>query len=149
MFNRLAGYRWLGTRTLHADLDKVRREAVEKLDLLRHGSGGAKFHGALCYLRIQNAAATAEVDHHMADYKLLRNLLAVLAIDLAGRIVPLFRGESAGTQAWLILALECALIGVCFWAFVQMFNWAQLLCFQYVCLLPQKPNTPAKEDTTQ
>jgi len=88
----------------------------------------AEFHTALSFLHLENPAAAAEVDHHMADYKLLRNMLAVLIIDLVARAC------SIREQLPLFL-LEIATLGLCFIAFVRMFAWAQLLAYQYVCLI--------------
>src|SRR2546428_5981174 len=94
------------SRTLHNDIAAFRHEASERLELIRIGSPGSKFHTALSYLRTRNAAAAAELDHHMADYKLLRNLFAVLVIDLLIR-------ASTTPQESSILILEGVLVVVC------------------------------------
>ena len=110
------------------DVVVFRKQARRRLDLLSAGSRQAKFHTALSYLKMKNSTAAAEVEHHMADYKLLRNLLAVLVIDLSVRAVK-------GQTKTLILVVEGLSIVACLVAFVRMFNWAQLLSFQYVCLI--------------
>src|SRR4051812_4707441 len=69
-------------RDLRDDVEKFRRRASERVESMTIGSRQARFHTALSYLRLHKAEAAAEVDHHMADYKLLRNLVAVLLIDL-------------------------------------------------------------------
>jgi hypothetical protein len=117
--------------TLHKDLEEFRKRAITHCELLRIGSRQARFHTALSYLRTQRAEAAAEVDHHMADYKLLRNLLAVLSIDLIAR-------ASVVSPQIGILILEGVLLVACFIAFVRMFCWAELLGFQYVCLITKE-----------
>ena len=124
--------------TLHNDLGEFRTRAIKHCELLRVGSRQARFHTALSYLRTQKAEAAAEVDHHMADYKLSRNLLVVLGIDLIAR------GAAVSPQIG-ILILEGTLLVLCFIAFVRMFCWAELLAFQYVCLLTE----PKEEKTTE
>ena len=87
------------------------------------------FHRALSCLRIKNqAAAAGGVDHHMADYKLLRNLVTILAIDGTLRIFTEAHPRRMGTPELILLIF-------CFTAFVRIYNWAQLLAFQYVCLI--------------
>jgi len=115
---------------LRRDVDAFRDQASGQVELMKIGSRQANFHTALSYLRIQKAEVTADVDHHMADYKLLRNLLAVLIIDLTARV-------SLGSPI-LVLLLEAGAFMVCLLAFVRMFCWAELLAFQYVCLLSNK-----------
>ncbi|HEY5618642.1 MAG TPA: hypothetical protein VIK60_11920 [Vicinamibacterales bacterium] len=115
---------------LRRDVDTFRDQASGQVELMKIGSRQAKFHTALSYLRTQKTEAAAEVDHHMADYKLLRNLLAVLLIDLTARV-------TLGSPI-LVLLLEAGAFMVCLLAFVRMFCWAELLAFQYVCLLTDK-----------
>jgi hypothetical protein len=44
---------------------------------------GFCFHSALSYVRLKNTEAAAEIDQHMADYKLLRCLVFVLLLSTA------------------------------------------------------------------
>ena len=122
--------------TVHKDVVHFRDLAAWQLGLLKDSSLQAQFHVALSYLRINSAEAAAEIDHHMADYKLLRNLVAVLAIDLVAR----YPQGSTEFVPWEALALLA-----CFIAFLRMFNWAQLLAFQYVCLIKNQPRDTAKQ----
>jgi hypothetical protein len=123
------------------DVVLFRDDARKQLGLLKEGSEQAQFHAALSYLRIKDAAAAVEIDHHMADYKLLRNLLAILAIDLLARTLGYPKPES---QA--VIFLESLALVACFIAFVRMFNWAQLLSFQYVCLIKGELTKPPKTE---
>ena len=74
----------------------------------------------------------------MTDHKLLRNLILVLAID--GTI----RAFTQPSQC-RVAGLELVLMIVCFGAFVRMYNWAQLLAFQYVCLIHRNPDRQGKD----
>ena len=116
---------------LRQDVCAFREEATDRIALMTIGSLEARFHTALSYLRTKNAEAAAEVDHHMADYKLLRNLIAVLFIDL---LAP-----SIASPHVCVLVIEFILLMACFLAFVRMFCWAELLAFRYVCLIADKP----------
>ena len=117
---------------LRRDVDAFRDQASSQVELMKIGSRQARFHTALSYLCTQKTEAAADVDHHMADYKLLRNLLAVLLIDLTARV-------SLGSPI-LVLLLEAGVFTVCLLAFVRMFCWAELLAFQVqsACLLARK-----------
>jgi hypothetical protein len=130
-FNSLVPhFRWLLSSRLQKDVGLLRGEALRHLKAENGESDQSKFHRALSYLRIKDqAAAAGEVDHHMADYKLLRNLVAILAIDGTLRIFT-------EVPPWRMITLELILLIFCFAAYVRMYNWAQLLAFQYVCLIP-------------
>lgn len=122
-------FNWWPFLHLHGDVELFRRKALKHLQAVNGESDQSTFHRAISYIRIKNQpAATGEVDHHMADYKLLRNLVAILAIDSAIRIF--MRGPSVR-----IVTLELLVLILCFAGFVRMYNWAQLLAFQYVCLI--------------
>lgn len=128
IFNEAVPYfKWGIFRHLHHDLDAFRKKASERLALVENDSDQSKFHTALSYLRLKNQAASGEVDHHMADYKLLRNLVVVLAIDSAMRAFT-------KPHQYRVVGIELVLVVICIVAFVRMYNWAQLLAFQYVCL---------------
>jgi len=82
------------------------------------------FHTALSYVRLKSAEAAAEVDHHMADYKLLRCLLVMLPVIVW--VSPHHR--------WL--QVTEVLLGVpAVFAFVRMYNWARFLAFDYALQL--------------
>lgn len=125
-------------RKVYLDVKAFRERASKRLELADSDSPSSKFHSALSYLRINNAAATGEVDHHMADYKLLRNLVLVLAIDAVMRAFTPQRQRG-------LAGLELLLMIVCFGAYVRMYNWAQLLAFQYVCLIHSDPKAQDKD----
>jgi hypothetical protein len=133
-------FTWGLFRKLHHDVDTFRSAASEWLALAKNDSNQSKFHTALSYLRLKSPAAAAEVDHHMADYKLLRNLVLVLAVDGAIRVFVEHRYGPAGIELGLLL--------VCVLAFVRMYYWSELLAFQYVCLM-FRDTSPAqpKEDS--
>jgi len=97
------------------------------------GDTGTNFHAALSFLRLKHADATAEIDRHMAGYKLLRNLVAVFLFDLLLSL-PAWRQSPLRLGADLILML------LFFLAFVRMLQWGYLLAFQYCILIhEQKP----------
>jgi hypothetical protein len=121
-------------------VELFRRKALEHLQAVKGESNQSTFHRAISYLRIKSqGAAASEVDHHMADYKLLRNLVAILAIDGTIR-------SFTEAHPWLIVTLELVLLTFCFAAFVRMYNWAQLLAFQYVCLIPPESDGGQSEN---
>jgi hypothetical protein len=94
---------------------------------------GTNFHAALSFLRLKKAEAAAEIDRHMAGYKLLRNLVAVFLLDLILSIPGLPQTTSR-------LAADFLLVLLFFFAFVRMLQWAYLLAFQYCILInEQKP----------
>lgn len=98
---------------------------------------GIVFHAALSFLRLKNADAAAEIDRHMAGYKLLRCLVAVFFIDLI-LTIPKFR------EFRLRLPADFILVALLFVAFVRMLQWANLLAFQYCILIDeQKPPSPS------
>ena len=113
------------------------REGVDELEqraalLLKAGivgkTGPTVFHAALSYLRIKNGEAAAEVDRHMADYKLLRNLVAVFVTDF---LASLILGPRSGAR----MIFDGVLATLSFIAFARMLGWAHLLAFQYCCLI--------------
>jgi len=115
---------------LRQDVSRSRQEASHRVALMAIGSFEAQFNFAISYLRTRNAEAAAEVDHHMADYKLLRNMLAVILIDL---VMP-----SIAPPDTSIVLLEVSLIVLCGVAFARMFCLTELLAFQYVCIIAEK-----------
>ena len=90
------------------------------------------FHTALSYVRLRNAAAAAEIDHHMADYKLLRSLVLVLLLNSA-ILLAISRGHSERSY------LEIAISALAYLCFVRMYNWARYLAFDYSVLLIRLP----------
>jgi hypothetical protein len=90
---------------------------------------GFRFHTALSQVRLHNPEAASEIDHHMADYKMLRSLVLVLLV-VAG--VSLFHRKWAAGMSETVLAI---LVYCCF---VRMYAWAQYLAFEYGVILLQK-----------
>jgi hypothetical protein len=98
-------------------------EAVRSMDP-RH-----VFHAAHSLVRLKHAEAALEIDRHMADYKLLRNLVLVFLIDLILTVTaPAWPPLLARIGADLGLGL------LAFLAFKRMLYWARLLALEY-CLL--------------
>ena len=113
------------------------REGVDELEdraalLLKAGivekKGPTVFHAALSYLRLKNGEAAAEVDRHMADYKLLRNLVAVFVTDFLASLI-------LGPRSCARMIFDGVLAVLSFIAFARMLGWAHLLAFQYCCLI--------------
>ena len=127
-------------------VDKLEEESLPLLGKAAAGSTGFAFHAALSFLRLRNADAAAEIDRHMAGYKLLRNLVAVFSIDL---VFTLFGWH----KTWRRLGADFLLAVLFFLAFLRMLQWSNLLAFQYCILIrdqkldPQKP-TPSTLSTT-
>src|ERR1700693_56881 len=86
------------------------------------------FHAALSYLRLKNGEAAAEVDRHMADYKLLRNLVVVFLTDFLATLTL----EPCSCARMISVGVLAVLSFV---AFARMLGWAHLLAFQYCCLI--------------
>src|SRR5882672_4475515 len=76
--------RWI-FKTLHDDVVTFKTQALIHLNTVQNESPQSIFHRSLSYLRVKNAAGSGEVDHLMADYKLLRNFVVVLAVDGTAR----------------------------------------------------------------
>jgi hypothetical protein len=88
----------------------------------------ARFHKAISYVRLKNAAAAGEIDHHMADYKLLRILMVVFLIDVVWSLFD--RSANYPRILWEIVLALLSFVG-----FVRMRYWARLLALQYEELL--------------
>jgi|SRR5215467_263525 len=97
-------------------------------DAASQDAAGITFHAALSFVRLNSAEAAAEVDRHMAGYKLLRNLTAVFLLDF-------FISLSKGLPR---IASDFVLVVVLFLAFTRMLQWAQLLAFQYCILIREQ-----------
>jgi hypothetical protein len=117
-------------REIHEEAEKFEKICVPILGNAATEHAGTAFHAALSFLRLTKADATAEIDRHMAGYKLLRNLVAVFLIDLVLSF-PGFPHTRVRFFADFVLML------LFFVAFVRMFQWANLLAFQY-CILVDK-----------
>jgi hypothetical protein len=92
------------------------------------------FHAALSLLRLDAPEAAAEVDRHMANYKLLRSLTVVFSVDLG---VSLALGPRSSER----LSFDLIAAVLSFVAFARMFAWAQLLAFQYCRLMSSRSAT--------
>lgn len=99
---------------------------------------GFRFHTALSYVRLRNAEAAAEVDHHMADYKLLRGLVAVLLVNVAISL-------GIAPRNCPLLVTEAGLAALAFLCFVRMYNWTRFLAFDYALQLNKLPVLPGKK----
>jgi hypothetical protein len=127
-------------------LSKTQQDAChveeKSLRLLRQAAGnnhpGTTFHAALSFLRLEHAEAAAEVDRHTADYKLLRNMVAVFLIDLV-LTIPRWRESHAR------LTMDFVLVPLFFLAFLRMFQWAKLLAFQYCILIYNQKSDDQKQ----
>src|SRR5262249_19856223 len=69
-------------RQLHEDIGVLRSKVAGLLLAEIPGGNGSLFHAAISSVRLGSSEAAAEVDRHMADYKLLRNLVGVVVVDL-------------------------------------------------------------------
>lgn len=113
-------------RTVHRNLMWPGRDKEKVGNWLERRSFA--FHTALSYVRLKNATAAAEVDHHMADYKLLRCLLVMLPVIVW-----------VSTHSWWLQLIELALGFVVFLAFARMYNWARYFAFDYALQLSGPP----------
>jgi len=123
-------------RQLHEDIGVLRSKAAGLLPAEIPGGNGSLFHAAISSVRLGSSEAAAEVDRHMADYKLLRNLVGVVVVDL---VVSAVRQP----RPVVLTAVELVLGVLSFVAFVRVFYWTQLLAFAYVVLIHKdKPAPP-------
>lgn len=114
---------------LRSDTLRMEQAAAPSLRAATVRAAGATcFHAALSRLRLEAPAAAGEVDRHMAQYKLLRNLVGVCCVDLA---ISLAFGPRSAER----LLVDAAVALLSFAAFTRMFAWAHLLAFQYCRLL--------------
>jgi len=119
----------------HADLARPEKNGEGVSGETKERLSG--FHAALSFVRLRSAEAAAEVDHHMADYKLLRNLVIALLVDAAVSIV--IRPRYPRQQLW-----EIILAALAFYGFIRMYNWARYFAFDYALLL-SRPLSQSKE----
>ena len=117
-------------RQAHVDATGFENECKPLLGKATTEDTGTNFHAALSFLRLQKVEAAAEIDRHMAGYKLLRNLVAVFLFDL---LLSLRGWRHAGLR----IGADFVLMLLFFLAFARMLQWAYLLAFQY-CVLVQK-----------
>jgi len=127
---RLAPRIW-SLQQAHDDAGSFETVCKSVLGKAATGDTGTNFHAALSFLRLKHADAAAEIDRHMAGYKLLRNLVAVFLFDLLLSL-PAWRQSPLRLGADLILML------LFFLAFVRMLQWGYLLAFQYCILIHEQ-----------
>ncbi len=127
---RLAPRIW-SLQQAHDDAGSFETVCKSVLGKAATGDTGTNFHAALSFLRLKHAEAAAEIDRHMAGYKLLRNLVAVFLFDLLLSL-PAWRQSPLRLGADLILML------LFFLAFVRMLQWGYLLAFQYCILIHEQ-----------
>jgi len=127
---RLAPRIW-SLQQAHDDAGSFETVCKSVLGKATTGDTGTNFHAALSFLRLKHADAAAEIDRHMAGYKLLRNLVAVFLFDLLLSL-PAWRQSPLRLGADLILML------LFFLAFVRMLQWGYLLAFQYCILIHEQ-----------
>ena len=129
-------------RQAHVDAAGYETECKSLLGKAATGDTATNFHAALSFLRLQKVEAAAEIDRHMAGYKLLRNLVAVFLFDL---LLSLPRWPQTGPR----IGSDFVLMLLFFLAFVRMLQWAYLLAFQYCVLIKeQKLQPPASPPLT-
>ena len=116
---------------LRADVDALEAKAGPLLEVGTTGSRGALFHAAISSVRLEHAEAVAEVDRHMADYKLLRNLVGAFLVDL---IISLLLGP----RLWERMLLDLGVAVLSLLAFARMFGWTHLLVYQYCLLIKRR-----------
>lgn len=124
---------WFFSR-IHKDADSFEKISIPLLGNAVTANLGTAFYSALSFVRLRNADAAAEIDRHMAGYKLLRTLMAVFLVDLALNI-------SKWPKTYVRLITDFILILLFFMAFLRMLQWAHLLAFQY-CILIHQQNPP-------
>ena len=127
---RVAQKTWY-LKKIQKEADHFRSRCLPILGNAVGNDAGTAFHAALSFLRIKNGDAAAELDRHMAGYKLLRCLVAVFLLDL------LFSFAS-WPQTEIRTAIDLVLIVLFFLAFVRMLQWAHLLAFQYCILVHEQ-----------
>jgi hypothetical protein len=103
---------------------------------------GFFFHTALSYVRLNHAEAVGEVDHHMADYKLLRSLTAVFLFDVAISI-------GVAPRNYALYPVEVGLSALSFLCFVRMYNWARFLAFDYALSISHLKPLPGAGTSTK
>jgi len=118
-------------RKIHEDVDAFEKESIPLLGSAATKNAGTAFHAALSFLRLKHPEAAAEIDRHMAGYKLLRSLVAVFLFDLVISI-PAWPQTSMRILADVVLTL------IFFLAFARMAQWAYLLAFQYCILIHEQ-----------
>jgi hypothetical protein len=86
------------------------------------------FYRAYSFIRLNSPAALAEIERQMADYKLFRSLMLVLALDLV--LVA-----SSGAAHWPRLVFSGALFILAAWRFLFLLDWTYRITFEYRTLL--------------
>jgi len=116
---------------LHEEAERLEKKSVPFLRSAATSGAATAFHAALSFLRLKHPEAAAELDRHMASYKLLRSLVAVFLFDLVFSI-PVWH------QTRLRLVVDFSLTLVFFLAFARMRQLAYLLAFQYCILIREQ-----------
>lgn len=128
-------FRQMCFESMHPGGETHREKSEPKSERLKER--GFWFHSAISYVRLRRIGAAAEIDHHMADYKLLRNLVVVFFLDAAiSTWLPHYPHQQT---------CEVILGALAFWGFIRLYNWARYFAFDYALLLRNVPiSTEAK-----
>lgn len=99
------------------------------------------YYRAFSFVRLCNAAATAELERQAAEYKLFRSLTVVFILDL-----PL--ASIQRIQTWPRALLVCVLAALALWRFLFLLDWARRLTFEFYFLMLKgpRPLEPPKLD---
>jgi len=126
-------------RRVFKPLHRNMRHLREGIDLLppseKPWDAAARFHAAFSYVHLEDAVAAGEIDRHMADYKLLRNLVGVFLVDAVATAISLALRLDHPLVCWWRLVAGILLGLLSFVSFVRMYCWAQILAFEYSYLL--------------
>ncbi len=95
------------------------------------------FYRAYAFLRLNNASALVEIERNMADYKLFRSLTVAFALDVVVQIYF----EAAGHFRLPGSVVLCLLA---FSRFLFLLHWTHRVTFEYLALLPNRPQNQSE-----
>jgi len=123
------GFRQMCFESMRPGGETHREKGEPKSEKLKER--GFWFHSAISYVRFRRIGTAAEIDHHMADYKLLRNLVVAFFLDLViSTRLPHYPHQQT---------CEVILGALAFWGFIRLYNGARYFAFDHALLLRNVP----------
>jgi hypothetical protein len=118
--------------------DNFYKEVKDKIHLpAGEQSRESAFYQAFSFIRINSAAALAEVERQSAEYKLFRSLTVVFILDT---LLALF----SCCHDWSKWAFPLVLSAVALYRFLFLLSWTYRITFEFYELLTRTPKASAE-----
>jgi hypothetical protein len=116
------------------DEDKYYQEVKSEIPLPDEVKRRNAYYRAYSFVRLQSAAAIAEVDRQVAEYKLFRSLTIVFLLD-----IPLVWANGSFNRPRALIAFMLAVLSL--WRFLFLLDWSQRLTFEFYHLIKKESST--------